>query len=646
MSIAKFKITLTLMLLCTSVLFAQQKTDSIRTRFNTLKSNDKINFYINLSTDNKRTYKDFFYENLPKLLNDEIVKNQKKSLIQLKFALAEMYSIKRLEVKAIEILKEIQNENQDLSQGELITLLIALQKSYLKLNLYPNVFKLNSEIDNLRKQGIDIPLWNYSYKSRLYAELYLHDKAVAQLKLEIKELQKNPKRDSLIIPSAYNDLGYYFSLNNQPDSAFFYFKKALKLANNSLKKNNYGSYIRLVATVKENEATLYITLKKYKKAIPLLKESIIIGLKNNESINGTLRSTLDLTRCYTQLKKYTEAKKTILLAEKQINNNINKKTIAAYNKTKAELLFSLNKKEEAYPFLEKAFQITDSLNLEKRRLLLTGNEVFYHLEEKDILIKKQQEAVAKKQKNLIEVILGFCFLLFTGIIYFINSRKKQLKIQKMNTDISKKNETIEASLVEKEILLKEIHHRVKNNLQIISGILELQNLTIKDKASKIILQEGQARIQSIALIHKTLYQADNLISVSFQNYLVELIVAIKNTYKSNIKIDTFIEARGISLNINTAIPLSLIINEIITNCFKHAFIGKKKGIISINFVKEIDLYKLTIKDDGNGFPTHFDPTNLRSIGFDLMNGLTQQLGGTLDWKNENGTVITIILKNI
>jgi two-component sensor histidine kinase len=217
----------------------------------------------------------------------------------------------------------------------------------------------------------------------------------------------------------------------------------------------------------------------------------------------------------------------------------------------------------------------------------------------------------------------------------------------MNSEISTKNKTIQESLAEKEMLLKEIHHRVKNNLQIISGILELQNMNVSDHTAKIILQEGQARIQSIALIHKTLYQSENFSTVSFQNYLTELLDAIQNTYRDNtLKIGTTINANAIELGINTAVPLSLIINEIITNCFKHAFLGRTNGNINIDFTKKQELYMLKIEDDGNGLPKDFNPKQLKSIGFDLIQGLTKQIGGTFDWTSEKGTTIMITFKDL
>jgi len=328
-------------------------------------------------------------------------------------------------------------------------------------------------------------------------------------------------------------------------------------------------------------------------------------------------------------------------------NDVDPMVKVSYYKTKAALFKSLNKTKEGYDLYEKALVLSDSINSTKQRLLLTGNEILYQLEEKDNLIEQQQLDINKKQQNLLLTLLfGLATILLTGFLYLVNSRKKQREIQKMNVEISAKNKTIKESLAEKEMLLKEIHHRVKNNLQIISGILELQNVNVSDENAKIILKEGQARIQSIALIHKTLYQSENFSTVSFQNYLTELINAIQNTYRNNLKIETVINSNEIELGINTAIPLSLIINEIITNCYKHAFIGKEKGKITINFTKDQEFYKLTIEDNGNGLPADFNPKNIHSIGFDLIQGLTKQLAGTFDWHSQNGTTIIITFKDL
>lgn len=646
MSISFQKAVSILLLLHVCISYAQNNNPIIIT-YNNKKGVEKIHFYESLNLNQKRAYRDFFYQNFPKLSNLEAIKSDKKTAVRFKFALAEIYNIKEDEIKSIEVLKEIQNDKEyKLSDSEQMNVLVGLQKSYLNLNLYSNVFKMNSEIAILRKKGVSFPLWSYNIKSNLYAQLYLFDKAIPQLKAEISDLLKNPNRDSLIVPSAYNDLGFYYSMNEKIDSAYRYYNLALQKAASAIKPNDIDTYNRLNGVVKGNIAVLKIKQKDYKNAVALLEEDAQIGIKNNDNNSGTIRSLILLSECNIRLKNYTEAQKNIQLIEQLMPKGIYPNVKVSYYKTKAELLRALNRNDEAYTYYEKAFKVSDSLNSKRQQLLLAGNDILYQLEEKDNVIEKQQSYINTKEKGILYIVAtALGIILMLTLLYLYNSRKKQKEIQQKNDEISSKNKTIKESLAEKEMLLKEIHHRVKNNLQIISGILELQNLNITDEHAKIILKEGQARIQSIALIHKTLYQSNNFSKVPFYNYLTELIQAIEQTYRNNkTKILIAIETNNIELNINTAIPLSLIVNELITNCFKHAFHEMKEGMITVNLTTENNIYKLTIQDNGKGLPDEFNPNRLNSIGFDLVQGLTKQLEGTLDWSNKNGTNITITFK--
>ncbi|ESU26707.1 hypothetical protein FLJC2902T_26820 [Flavobacterium limnosediminis JC2902] len=627
-----------------------QTTDKIKEIYTSKKGIDKIRFYESLTHRQKIDNREFFYQNLPKLKSDEQINTHINSSMRLKFVLADVYFIKEDYLKSIVVLKEIQN-NKDykLSDSKRMSVLVRLQKAYLNLNLFSNVFKINSEISLLRKKGVDYDLWTYSIKSSLYARLHLYDKAILQLKSEINEILKNPKRDSLIVPSAYNSLGYYYSMNNQIDSAYHYYNLSLQKAETGLKKNDWESFNALYGLVKGNIGVLKMKQGDYKSAVPLLMEDISIGIKikDNNSNDGIVKTIVYLTTCNIKLKNYTEAKKNIELAEQLMSKGISDETRVFYYRTKAELLKVQNKKDEAHIYYEKAFNLSDSINSKTQRLLLAGNEILYQLEEKDHLIEKQQSDINAKEKVTLYIIAtALGIILVTTLLYLSNSRKKQKEIQHKNDEISAKNETIKESLAEKEMLLKEIHHRVKNNLQIISGLMELQNLNISDENAKIILKEGQSRIQSIALIHKTLYQSENFSKVPFQNYLSELIQAIQTAYNNNQKISIDVEANEIELGINTAIPLSLILNEIITNCFRHAFKNRESGNITINLTKENDIYRLIVKDNGIGLPADFDPKKLQSIGFDLILGLTRQLEGNCEWKNDNGANIIITFKDI
>ncbi len=644
-----FKTALSIVLLFTSVCHAAEEKDSIRNAYGSKNAIDKVFFYEKLDLNTKRSYQDFFYTSFPRLSQDPLILNSKKNDIRYRFALAEVYNIKGDEINAINVLKSIRNDKEyKLSDTEYMNLLVSLQKSYLNLNLYSNVFQINSEIGTLRKKGVYFPLWSYNIKSQLYARLYLYEKAIRQLKSEIQDLERYAQNDPLIIPSAYNDLGFYYSLNDNIDSSFYYYKRSLQLSERYLKKSQPDAYNRLSGTVKGNMAVLYCKRNDYKTAIPLLQEDISVNSANKDDDLGSATSRILLSECYSRLQQYDRAKTVLLDVERFLPHISQPATLVYFYKTKAELLKALKQTDQAYAYYKKAFRLNDSINKQNQSRLLGGNEILYHLEQQDDLIAQQQTAIQHKQKYILQIILSALLIItLFAFIYMINSRKKQLKIQKMNAEISAKNKVIKESLSEKETLLREIHHRVNNNLQMISGILALQQMYNTDDSIRLILQEGQARIQSIALIHKALYHSDNFARVSFESYLNELVAAIQKTYQNEAKtIHCLVDAGQIELNINTAIPLSLIINEIITNSFKHAFKNRSEGRINIRLSKLNDHYKLSIIDDGIGLPDHFDPTNLHSIGFDLIVGLTKQLDGELTWQNQNGTEINIIFNAI
>ena len=213
----------------------------------------------------------------------------------------------------------------------------------------------------------------------------------------------------------------------------------------------------------------------------------------------------------------------------------------------------------------------------------------------------------------------------------------QTEIYEHNID----EERIKASLKEKEVLLKEIHHRVKNNMQIISSMLGLQSAYVQDKKYNEMLQDSQNRIRSMALIHEKLYQSDNMAYVNFSEYVNSLITYLYSSYsinKDNIKIKVNLEK--LSFNIDTAIPLGLIINELVSNSFKHAFPDNRTGEIMVDISRIDDTqYRLIISDNGIGFIQKSSYTN--SLGLNLVYALTEQIDGKLDINTNNGSTFII-----
>jgi len=200
-------------------------------------------------------------------------------------------------------------------------------------------------------------------------------------------------------------------------------------------------------------------------------------------------------------------------------------------------------------------------------------------------------------------------------------------------------EQIRSSLKEKEMLLAEIHHRVKNNLQVISSLLRLQSRFIEDEAAVNIFKETQNRVRSIAILHEKLYQSDDLAKIKVDEYVKLLAEDLLYFYElDNSKVEMKIDIEKVYLNIETAIPCGLIIDELVSNSLKYAFKRKKNGTITINLHSNNEnKFTLTVSDDGVGIPLTVDPENSETFGMQLIKYLSNQLKADLELNRDNGT---------
>lgn len=259
-----------------------------------------------------------------------------------------------------------------------------------------------------------------------------------------------------------------------------------------------------------------------------------------------------------------------------------------------------------------------------------------YLEAADDIENREAEYV-KKDGDTIPISLSL------GTIHDADDEKHG--IVSVASDITKRKEAeeqITKSLKEKEILLSEIHHRVKNNLAVISGLLQMQIWETQDTAAETALKDSQLRVQSIALVHEKLYQSENLSYIQFDYYIRDLLQAISSTYMdSHVSVNIKTELEDIILNINQAIPCSLLLNELIVNAYKHAFDSETGGNIYVRTHKKDDTIYLHVKDDGMGLPQDFDLEEASSLGMTLINTLTQQLNGEILMKNENGALFEV-----
>ncbi|WP_258099998.1 histidine kinase dimerization/phosphoacceptor domain -containing protein [Marinoscillum pacificum] len=268
------------------------------------------------------------------------------------------------------------------------------------------------------------------------------------------------------------------------------------------------------------------------------------------------------------------------------------------------------------------------------------------------LKQKQIEALAFENEQNVLLLdkqesekLMYIFAIVALLVVIGLGSWQVIQKSKFNKTLSDKNATISNALKEREILLKEIHHRVKNNLQIISSLLNLQARFIKDQTAVDAVQEGRNRVKSMALIHQKLYQQDNIEGIDMPEYIDNLMSSLVSSYKiTNDRLTISKEVSPILLDIDTAIPLGLIINELLTNSLKYAFTEDQTGELKIKLFEEENSLNLEVSDNGVGFETK-SSSGKNSFGLTLIDSLAEKLDASVQSFNDQGTRYLIKVSN-
>lgn len=303
----------------------------------------------------------------------------------------------------------------------------------------------------------------------------------------------------------------------------------------------------------------------------------------------------------------------------------------------AQAYAGLNRMNRAYNSLMDAYSAKDSLlneSLNDKISELTTQFESEKNERKIVELEKNQIeadlklAESRNQRNVFvliaALILGVSVLLFT--LYRVKARSAS---------------TIARSLEEKETLLKEIHHRVKNNLQVVSSLLSMQSRFITDENALGAVNEGQTRVESMALIHQKLYQENNLSGVQAKEYIEDLADILKQSYQTSTDVEFQYDIQDLMIDVDTIIPIGLILNELICNSLKHAFPETEEGKINISLKEEADKLKLAVSDNGVGSEMS---SSKDSFGMVLIESLAMKLKASLSMKQNKGTSTTLIIE--
>jgi two-component sensor histidine kinase/tetratricopeptide (TPR) repeat protein len=444
-----------------------------------------------------------------------------------------------------------------------------------------------------------------------FGSIYLKQK-------KYKEAEQNLKKSVAImtilnensgLAIAQNYLGNVLLNMNKLDSALYYCRKSLAIQEKLKEK-------RGLANVQKNIANIYLKKNDFKLARFYAKRSFA----DASSINN-----LEI------LKEVTFILYSISKKEGKLGEAL--RHYESYNQYKEQIVNEENKKKTYQLHLQYEYDkksISDSINFAQKK-------------QKDLLEFRNKEKLQKlenenlERKNFFQIIMLVLFLvLLIASILFTQFYVKKFK-EKNSLSLQ-----LNESLKERDLLNKEIHHRVKNNLQIISSLLNMQKMDQTDESVKDILQQSQNRIQSMALIHEKLYQSGNLKDVKLDEYLNTLMEYFAFNYDFKVKNVAYeIDIPSLQINTDQLIPLGLIANEIILNSLKYAFGENVDNQLGIKGVVEDSFLNLTFFDNGNGLPDDWAERSKKSLGTTLIKGLTRQLKGKIEFISEHGTKIKI-----
>jgi two-component sensor histidine kinase len=434
------------------------------------------------------------------------------------------------------------------------------------------------------------------------------------------------QNDIYELSNTYTGLGEAYNALKDYSAGLQYHLKSLELS----KRMNFNPSI---SNCLHNIAYTYLLKEdSIDHAMELLNKAIQINFRISD-FNKLARNYMLMGKIYVYRNNSKKAiqylEKGLALAQQYPNPDI----IMESSKILGKLYEEKKNPEKALAYLEMNDAISDSLKSGETFKRITQLEMQRTFEKKqnEIEMRHLQERMdfeSKLKKN--RLIRNYSFVVgILVVIFMIFMLKSYRKIRKADS--------------EKDVLLKEIHHRVKNNLMVVSSLLNLQSGSLADDATKKAVMDSQSRVKSMALIHQLLYQSDRFTNIDFPKYLEQLMSSLHNTYcKPGRKILHSIEADKINLDVDTAIPLGLIINELATNAYKYAFTDHSEGRIEIEFRKNPDhQIMLRISDNGTGLPAGIDPGNSPSLGLKLVNILAKQIMAKLNFSNESGTTIKI-----
>ncbi|MEQ8582484.1 MAG: sensor histidine kinase [Marinoscillum sp.] len=629
----RFYLTCIYLLIASWSLTAQVLSDEVRSIYNFNSAGRFIEVWDSLEQSGNGVFQnpvgewlapvEYFYEKAT--LDQDTVTLQK-----LTYPLALVYHTLALYQKCIPLLAELVKRKESLTGHRYEYAILKLEEAYRRTgNL--------KEAIPLRKQRIDAGFEDSFWE--IYAEADLFTEAIKDFRLS-EDLP----------PQGWNRMVYFMDLaslfkeNADYDSAIYYYEKAHEDGRHIMTHTEYDGKSPYTESNKHYWTAysggmigqVLVAQGNYEEAIPLLMTDIAMS-KTIHEVDNTLNKRLDLAECFIHLEDLPRAASYIDTVKNLLGNRGWLVTRRRLLEVEAEYFYETRQFGNAAKYLKEFNKLNDSLNeMSNRNNLIAMTTLLDSDQQRAVLAEQKLEiekvnSIKKNQSNQVNLLIsGMVILTLVIVVLFLNYK------QKLNSKLE-----AERKLEEKDIFLRELHHRIKNNLQITSGLLQLQADKSNDDFVNSALKESKGRIKSMALIHNLLIGDNSVSSVSLKKYIEELVRLVEQSLgrAKDIRVVTYIE--DLEVDDELAVPLGLIINEILTNSYKYAF-DSSAGEISIRFCRnEQGGEILEIRDNGKGFPAHFSIEESDSLGMQLITMLCGQIRANLNIFSDGGAVYRI-----
>jgi len=543
---------------------------------------------------------------------------------------------------------------------------------YFRLGMYDEA--MNNFLSSLRireKTGDPKIYSTLNNLGNIYMRISDYEKALEMYQRSLEYKRKSEKNTQ----STLNNIGNIYIQLKDYESALMYLSEALKINEENKDEKRIATTLNNIAIVYEEQGKLDEALYNYQKALDLKQKvgdtygfantsknlgSVFLIKKDYKQADFYLQQSLETAQ---KIKTRDVIKDVYQLMSKrysEVGDYKNAYIYYNYYSNTRDLLFN---EETSDKIAQYRTNFTIEKTLREKEILLKNNQIYKLQSEKD-----------KSYKIILFLLILLLIIVATSLLYNYNKKKKlnnllekaneglEDKVTLRTSELIETNENLKkeiivrketenklkSSLNEKNVMLKEIHHRVNNNLQIISSILNIQSRSSKSKEFFKCFTNFQNRIFSLALIQEQLYMSDDFTLVDFKRYINSLVM---NIYKTNqidhSRIKLIINIKDIHLNITTAIPCGLLINEIVTNAIKHGFTNNREGEIIINMKKDNnDYFHLEISNNGKDLPDGIDLKKPESTGMELIRILILQLSADFDLIKENGVLYKLKFKKL